>query len=213
MSGLITIMARFKRIQFLTGKKPISILSHKNILRWTFHLLFHCNCTQFLCGLKASFNLRNYLNYVASANGTATIIIYIMLSLWSFKGRHAVYAVRDARFYFCCKEVLTMDFGSPDVVLKMTIKQQDSFFKINFQFQMDLFIFFSCSCSICVLTGHRGNVWCAAEAGLLVRLSRIHRCEGQRGAENLLCVYRHEQAAGHGAELRPGHHRQQTLIH
>lgn len=42
-------------------------------------------------------------------------------------------------------------------------------------------------------------------------MSGLHWCEGERGAENLLCVHWHEQAAGDGAELRPGDHRQQTL--
>lgn len=70
-----------------------------------------------------------------------------------------------------------------------------------------LFLFcFCCSCAFCLFPGHRRNIRCAAQAGLLLRVSRIHWCKGQRGAENLLCVHRHEQAAGYGAELRPGHH-------
>lgn len=55
-----------------------------------------------------------------------------------------------------------------------------------------------------LLPGDGGNVRRAAEAGLLVRVSGTHQRQGQRGAENLLLVHRHEQAARDGSELRPG---------
>lgn len=61
----------------------------------------------------------------------------------------------------------------------------------------------SCLTESLSLPGDGGNDRRAAEAGLLVRVSRTHKREGQRGAENFLCVHRHEQAAGYGAELRP----------
>lgn len=57
------------------------------------------------------------------------------------------------------------------------------------------------------LPGHGGNVRRAAEAGLLLRVPGIHQREGQGRAEDLLRVHRHEQTAGHGAELRPGRRR------
>lgn len=71
----------------------------------------------------------------------------------------------------------------------------------------------SCGCASCVLClhpGNRGNVRRAAEAGLLVRVSGINQREGERRAENLLCVYRHVQAAKYGVELRLGRHSQQN---
>lgn len=54
-----------------------------------------------------------------------------------------------------------------------------------------------------VSAGDRRNLYGVTEARLLLWLSRIHQCEGQRGVENLLCVYRREQTAEYGAELRP----------
>lgn len=50
--------------------------------------------------------------------------------------------------------------------------------------------------------GHRGDVGRAPEAGLLLRVPRPHQRQGKRRADNLLCVYGHEQAAGNGPELR-----------
>lgn len=54
-----------------------------------------------------------------------------------------------------------------------------------------------------VSAGDRRNLYGVTEARLLLWLSRIHQREGQRGVENLLCVYRREQTAEYGAELRP----------
>lgn len=49
--------------------------------------------------------------------------------------------------------------------------------------------------------GDGGDGGGAEEAGLLLRVPRLHRRQGQRGAENLLPLHRHEQAPGPGAEL------------
>lgn len=57
---------------------------------------------------------------------------------------------------------------------------------------------------LCLLSGNRGNVCRVAGPGLLVRVSRTNQCEGERGAQNFLCVHRYEQAARYGSELRPG---------
>lgn len=64
-----------------------------------------------------------------------------------------------------------------------------------------------------VSSGNGGDSDGAADTRLLVRVSRPHQCQGERGAEDLLCVHRHEQAARHGAELRPGCHSQRNWKH
>lgn len=106
-----------------------------------------------------------------------------------------MYSLRKVRSFFCCKDGLTADLGL-----------------CHLAFMMKFQSLISCRCALrppCLFPGDRGNIWRAAQAGLLVWLSRINQRQGERGAENLLCVYRHEQAARYGAELRPSGRSQQ----